>query len=319
MRALVIPLVVGLGGCGLGLADDSSGGADDLPATGAGPWQKLAPDLDTPLDEPYLATDPIIEFTEPAVIAGADGGHVVFVTREPADLPAGDTAIWRGELPDLTAPPTLTQVLAADQPWEGAGIGAPAIVDTGDRLVMFYAGAGGIGRAESTDRGRSWTKSAGPILVDATSPGAAFDGTRWLLAFVDPTGAIGLATSADGLTFTPADAPILAPRADDPDAFDHALVGAPSLAWLVEGTGRGHFALWYAGAAEPPRGEDPPEWAVGYAASRDGTTWVRLAGNRPVASAPAGAPAVVFDGNRGLMLFSARNGRRDAVGIATTR
>ena len=78
----------------------------------------------------------------------------------------------------------------------------------------------------------------------------------------------------------PAAAPILTARADDPDAFDHALVGAPSLAWLVEGTGRGHFALWYAGAPEVPRGEDRPEWAIGYAASWDGATWSRLDGNR---------------------------------------
>jgi hypothetical protein len=117
MRALLAPLLVGSVGCGLGLADDTSGGRTDLPRTGAGPWQKLPADDATPLEEPLVAVDQILEYTEPALLADGDG-YLLFVTREPADAPVGDTAIWRAELPALdalTTAPALTQVLVADQ------------------------------------------------------------------------------------------------------------------------------------------------------------------------------------------------------------
>jgi hypothetical protein len=136
------------------------------------------PTTPPPLEEPLVAVDQILEYTEPALLADGDG-YLLFVTREPADAPVGDTAIWRAELPALdalTAAPALTQVLVADQAWEGGRVGAPALVDLGDRLVLFYAGVDAIGRAESTDRGRTWTKGAAPVVTGATSPGVAFDG-----------------------------------------------------------------------------------------------------------------------------------------------
>jgi hypothetical protein len=216
-------------------------------------------------------------------------------------------------------PSASTTVLTADRPWEEGHVGAPAVFAIGDTLVMFYAGGTGIGRADSVDGGLTWTKWPAPVLTDATSPGAAYDGTTWLLAYVDGNGEIRLARSTDGHEFTRDPAPIVTPRAADPSAFDHLAVAAPSLAWLVEGTGRGHWAMWYAGVKKAPPVGDPPLYAVGYAASWDGVTWSRLAGNRPVAAAPAGEPAAVVDGNHGVMVFTAVNGRRRAVGLAITR
>ncbi|MEZ4398679.1 MAG: hypothetical protein R3B06_01575 [Kofleriaceae bacterium] len=320
MRArLGLLAMAGLAGCGIGFADDSSGGHDQLPVSGAGPWRRLPADPTSPADEPWLATDPVLEFTEPAVVGGADGGYLLFVTREPAGSPAGDTQIWRGELPaagQLVTP--LEPVLEADRPWEEGHVGDPAIVVTSDRLVMFYTGGTGVGRADSTDGGRTWTKWPAPVITDARSPGAAYDGATWLVAFVDGAGAIGLARSPDGHDFVRDPDPLLTARADAPGAFDHAAVTQPALAWLVEGTGRGHWALWYAGLAQPPAAGDAPAYAVGYAASWDGQQWDRLAGDRPVVAAPADAPAVFLDGNHGVMAFGAINGRRPAIALAIT-
>lgn len=321
MRALpaALALALALPACGFGLADDSSGGHDDLPATGAGPFKRLEYDSATPADEPWLATDPVLELTEPALWPRRGGGYLAFVTRESAAEPAGDTSIWRAELSSLTELPTpFASVVEPDLSWEEGHVGAPALIADGGTLVMFYAGGAGIGRADSTDGGVTWTKWPAPILTNATSPGAAYDGANWLLAFVDASGAIGVARSTDGHDFVRDPDPIMTARVDDPDAFDHVGVAAPALAWLVEGTGRGHWALWYAGLEKSPAAGDNPLYAIGYAASWDGATWSRLPGNRPVAAAPAADPSVVISGNHGLMAFAAFNGRRSAIGLATT-
>lgn len=319
-RLLALALATTTAACGFGLADDSSGGRDDLPQSGAGPFKKLEVDDTTAADEPWIATDPVLELTEAALTARPGGGHVVYVTREPAAEPAGDTTIWRAELPDRRELPTpFVEVLTADRTWEEGHVGAPAIVREGDVLVMFYAaGIDSVGRADSIDGGLTWTKWPAPVLTGITSPAIGYDGATWLLAFIDETGAIGLARSDDGHEFTRAAAPILTARTDDPGAFDHVAVAAPSLAWLVEGTGRGHWALWYAGLEESPGEGERPLYAIGYAASWDGASWSRLPGNRPIAAAPATEPTVALDDNHGVMAYTAPNGRRQSIGLAVT-
>lgn len=318
MRALCLLL---LSGCGLGLADDTSGGGEGLPSTGAGPYQRLEPDETTPADEPWLATDRLLDFTQPAILARAGGGFVFFLTREPPDEPAGDTVILRGalrdprELPDEPA----AVVLTADLAWEEGHVAAPALVERAGQLVMIYEGGVAspqLGRATSTDGGRTWQKDAAPILADARDPAVAFDGTTWLLAFTRPgIAGLWLARSTDGLAFTPEAEPFLLPSGAE-DSFERVDVAGPSLAWLVESSGRGHFALWYGGLEELPDEGDAPRHAVGYAASFDGLAWDRPAGGRPVLAAPAGAPAVLVDGTTATLLFQAQNGLRPAVGIA---
>ena len=324
MRALVVLAI--LPGCGLGLADDTSGGRVDLPSTGAGPFKRLASDATTPADEPWLLIDPILEVTEPALATRDGGGLLTWVTRESAELPVGDTEIWFAELPALRDVASFAPAVTADRPWEDGHVGGPAIVALPDRLVMFYAGGDDIGRAESTDGGRTWIKRAEPVLTEATSPGAAFDGSEWLIAFTLPgdpiasaAAGIGLARSTDGVTFTRDPAPILLPRtAAAPKVFDRTAIVAPSLAWIVEGTGRGHWALWYAGLARFPAVGDAPSFAIGYAGSFDGVAWQRINGDRPLVFAPAGAPAVVVDDNHAVMAYEAPNGRRFGVGLAAT-
>ncbi|HUQ07808.1 MAG TPA: sialidase family protein [Kofleriaceae bacterium] len=328
MRAIALLLLVsgcGVSGCGIGFADDASGGKNDLPSVGAGPYRKLAADENTPADEPWLVTERTIDFTEPAIVARAGGGFTFFVTRESPDPPVGDSEIWRGAILDPTEIPDepIAPVLTADAAWEEGHVAAPSIVDLGgDRLLMFYEGGlatRALGRAESSDGGHTWTKSAAPVLTDAALASVATDGALWLAAFTRPGPSaepgIFLARSDDGLTWVADTTAILLPSGI-PDSFEEVAVSSPHLAWLEESTGRGHWALWYGGLEDLPDPGDAPRYAVGYAASFDGMDWDRLGGGRPVLSAPAGAPTVIVDGPRATLLFDAANGRRLAVGVA---
>ncbi len=322
MRAAVLGLAAVVTGCGFGFADDSSGGSDALPTSGAGPFHRPATDLASPADEPWLATDRSLDLTEPELWRRDGGGFHYWVTREPADLPAGDTEIWRGgirdpgQLPDEPPVPVLVAAL----PWEEGHVAAPAIVRLADRLVMFYEGglaAPAIGRAESVDGGLTWTRAAAPVITGARSPGVGFDGTTWILAFVRPDApGIWLARSTDGAAFAIDAAPVLTARPEVSRGFDAAEVTTPAVRWLVESSGRGHWGLWYAGLAVAPAPDDAPRYAVGFAASFDAVAWQRPAGGRPVLTAPAGAPAVIVDGAEAILLFDALNGRRPSVGVA---
>lgn len=321
--------VAALAGCGLGLADDTSGGKTNLPAAGAGPFRRPTFDLDTPLDEPWLASDRVIDFDEPAALARSGGGVRYWLGREPAEAPVGDTEIWTGALVDLrAAPEPLTRALAAELPWEQGRVAAPAVLADPDdpaHLIMFYEGGladVAIGRADSHDGGASWVRLAAPVLAAARSPGAAWDGATWLLAVERPgQPGIWLARSADGASFTLDDAPTLTARPTVAKAFDAVALGQPALGWVEEATGRGLWMMWFAGTdTPPPVDETSPaqRFAIGYAASFDGVTWQRLAGVRPILGDPAGAPTVVLgDGGPDWLLYGAPLSRRGAVGIAT--
>jgi hypothetical protein len=174
-----------------------------------------------------------------------------------------------------------------------------------------------LGRAEPTDGGLTWQKAAAPVLSGVLAPSDATDGSRWLAAFTRPGDpGLWLARSDDGLAWT-VDADAFLLPSGVADSFEQVSLASPALAWLVESTGRGHWALWYGGLEEVPDPGDAARYAIGYAASFDGMAWGRLAGGRPVLAAPAGAPTVLVDGPSATLLFDAPNGRRLAVGVAT--
>jgi Predicted glycosylase len=178
---------------------------------------------------------------------------------------------------------------------EGAAIGSPDVVATkgpgASRIFCMAYAQGGrdhrgrIGLAESSD-GIAWTRigpGGAPSVLEPAS--GAWDGWfldtpcilekdgTWYLWYFGassndtPGGAIGLATSSDGLSFVRAAAsPVLSKGAAGD--WDGLWVESPSVAY--DGN---HFVMYYTGvdASWRPR--------VGRATSDDGISWVKDSAN----------------------------------------
>jgi hypothetical protein len=155
---------------------------------------------------------------------------------------------------------------------------------------------GRIGLAESAD-GKQWTRlgpdGAPSILVPAghghwdgwfldTPAILQKDGVWYLWYFgadsnQTPGGAIGLATSSDGLHFDRAQtSPVL--QAGAADAWDALWVESPSVIW----DGR-QFVMYYTGVDQSWRPR------VGRATSPDGITWTKDSANPVLDRGPSGA------------------------------
>ena len=169
--ALVSIAVATAAGCGFGVADDDSGGHRDLPTTGAGPFRRLPTDLDTPVDEPWLVTDLGLDVTEPELLPRPGGGIRFFITREPADVPIGDTQIWLGAVADFAALPDEppAPVLVADQPWEEGRVAASSQVDPSNAAPGARAPAS-TGSARVCQVRPPSVDSARPIAGAAAAP-----------------------------------------------------------------------------------------------------------------------------------------------------
>ena len=173
--------------------------------------------------------------------------------------------------------------------YEGAAIGAPAVLDEGDTMKMLYAATGPdtkgrIFSAQSLD-GIAWTKynNDTPVL-DISTPGrwdSHFLDTPWWLRdssgykmyyFGDtdnysPGGCIGLATSPDGKHWTRHDTlPILSIGA--PGDWDGLFIESPTV--VFNGTS---YLMWYSGV------DTTWQVKIGAAISPDGIHWTKYAGN----------------------------------------
>ena len=160
----------------------------------------------------------------------------------------------------------------------------------GGGVYLYYAAAGGVGLATSSD-GFAFTKHGAPVLApDATAawettppsaPSVAiFPGGTWHMLYAAGV-AIGEATSADGVTWTRVDGdpttaaidPILAPSPFDPahpdvdagGAFDTGQVSDPCVSPRVTPAGRLEVRVLYTGYDGPPGAADRAS-AVGLAA-----------------------------------------------------
>lgn len=289
---------------GCGLLEGEGGGAEHLPIAGAGPYGFLSDfEAVTPLDEPFVLFEPGVDLGQPAPVALANGQTRVFYDRAGAE-------IWRVDLPSLRELPGPPEVaLVADADWEGGRVAAPALVVAGPRLIAYYEGAGGIGRASSVDGGVSWSKD-GLVLPDAAQPGAALVAGETFLYFTRPAvPGIFLARSSDGLNFTVADRPVLLPRAA---AFDSVRVDDPTVVGRTTGAGVDHFGLFYVGTNAKGIA------AVGYAGSRDGVEFVALPAPilEPLGSS-ARAPGVLLATDHALLLVERERGGHRAIAAAT--
>ncbi len=255
-------------------------GDKNLPSSGVGPFRKLDVDEVKGI-APFVLDDLPSQYREPAAlqdgdetllfaVAARDGRDVIVRTR------ALDGRTFYGTSAQFGAKPRV--VLEPDAPWEGGALSGPAVVRApSGEVLLYYAAAGGIGVARSTDGGVTFRKdAANPILARlaglARDASSAWETTelRGPSVYVLPDGrfrllyasgvAIGEAESADGVRFTrlqpspvlgPAPAPApgsLLPNEKPP--FDTASVADPCAAPRMTPAGRLQIRVLYTGRNE---------------------------------------------------------------------
>lgn len=298
--------------CGMGAAP--GGGADDLPTLGAGPYAKLVDEEGTTAaEEPYLVVDLSADLTDPAVRREEDGALRLWFSRIPRA--GGSSEIWTARLESLAdgAGPAAASLVAAE-PWEAGHVRAPAVVEAGDRLLLFYQGGTSVGRAESRDGGVTWSDRR-EILPGAADPGVLVVDGVYFLYFTRPgEDGVFLALSHDGVTFSPLAEPVLRPRGA-PDAFDAAWVGEPFPVGGRTAAGQLQIGLFYVGRSVPAGG-DEPRHAIGYAGSFDGRTFERFArGDAVLEPGPPDerGPAALLFPSSGFLFFAERRGQTLAI------
>jgi hypothetical protein len=322
ISATYICLVLVFTGCAT-LGSEAIEDNDALPTTGVGPFRKLSA-TEVGGVAPYVLDNAQGRYREPSALAldgidqsgiapstrvalyfvahpKAGGGDVIVRTR------ADDARSFYGAGPDFGHSPA--QVLAPDQPWEGANLAGPSVLAVGSQVYLYYAATGGIGVAESAD-GFAFTKQPGPIFSADPSvtwetstphaPSVAIFPSGEFHMFYAAGVCIGEATSTDGIHFTrldsdpasPAIDPVLCPSApvsaDDVDAgatvpIDTEGTDDPLVLPRVTPAGRLQVRVLYTGFSAPPGASNRPS-AIGFAA--------RYGDSGPLARAPAGVYSV---------------------------
>lgn len=218
--------------------------------------------------------------------------------------------------------------------WDNIGVAAPAIVQDGDTLRMWYhavtvAGAVPgklIGYATSID-GVNWTRLDAPVLEAGASGewdadiliahAVVKDGDTYKMWYSGGTGAppnvnfrIGYATSPDGVNWTKYDDPATTAspfQFSDPviergssGSFDDGRAFTPHVLKTVSG-----YEMWYTGAGSANEFNQ----VIMYATSTDGINWTKHAGN-PVLQVSKSwtqditTPRVIRDGEQFRMWFN---------------
>jgi len=198
--------------------------------------------------------------------------------------------------------------------WDAFEILLPRLLYDGTTFKMWYVGyrtaesGGSIGYATSTD-GVKWTKHPDPVLQPGpsgtwdtytTSLGSVvWNGSRYLMWYrgrgpVAENGAIGLAVSPDGISWTKyAGNPVMKGSSQYYMAYPYVI--------KVDGS----FKMWYA--------EGSPEgYRVNYASSADGMKWTKYGSavfspsqdTRKWDAGTVYSPAVIFDGSTYWMWYS---------------
>lgn len=178
--------------------------------------------------------------------------------------------------------------------FDQGGIWGGTVLRDGPEYKMYYSGSPSglesIGLATSED-GTTWTKRPAPILVPGAPGSWEEDGVHapcvrkeaegrylmWYTGIKQPTAAIGLATSADGITWTkhPGN-PILIP--DSAQAWDSYIVTDARVVRFDSA-----YHMFYHGTP------GTIGYQIGYAASTDGINWTRYASNPVLRLGPPGS------------------------------
>ncbi len=290
--------VAALGLMACGTLRGPTGGSDNLPVSGGGPFKLFDSSEGLGFDPPRILVDLSGDYDHPVVLRHGSA-LAIWVTFEKNDttqiLHADAAQFEKG----FAAPDT---VLVADQAWEGGKVLAPSVIE-GEPWLMFYAtGAGTIGLATSTD-GHAWSKQAGPIFsqTEAVSlPSAVKIGDRLRLYFW-AGGAIWAVESpyaavvAGTPSWQPVDGDLATPTRDP------MLGGLPFAASIgrafarVEETpsGRVRHDLFVGGMGLDQKATS------GWAATYEGTSFEPF--SLPIATAGVTSPMAIADGARALM------------------
>ncbi len=217
-------LLVALVSCGTTGAPGE--GNRDLPTSGVGPFRRFA-DAEVLGIAPFVLEEREARYREPAALLGDDGSILLFAvatTTPGRDVivrtRATDGRSFFGASGDFGRRPVV--VLEPSEPWEGGALSGPSVVRRGAEWLLYYAAAGGIGLARSSD-GVVFRKEPGPVLA-AMEGGWETTTPRAPGAYVLPDGrvrllyasgvAIGEAASDDGVAFRRETSPVLGPTED---------------------------------------------------------------------------------------------------------
>lgn len=256
MRRLAL---IFLAGCST-LAE-AGGGNDNLPNAGAGPFREIKnEELGQGRAAPYAFRDDD-DFQRDAAYLDADGDIATLETW----AYVARTAFGEGVDPDPSAPSNeivrhialdgrsyarqFEVVLTPQADWEGDTVARPAVVRSGRTVFLYYAGAGGIGVATSSDGVAFARAGANPILTEGTSPSVIVlpDGRFRMYYAVRNEAEIRVVESEDGVTWSESGAqPSLAPRAGE---LDEGGVSAPFAILGQSAEGRDIEFLYYGAIA----------------------------------------------------------------------
>lgn len=245
-------------------------GDKDLPTSGVGPFRKL--DIDEVKGiAPFVLDDAQASYREPAAlqegeetllfaVGAKDGRDVVFRTRALDGRTFYGTAGHFGKKPPVVLEPDPAPS------WENGVLSGPALArGPSGELLLYYAAAGGIGVARSTD-GFTFTKdAANPILKreaawetsEVRAPSVVRLPSGRFKMFYAAGNAIGEAESDDGIRFRRgSDRPVLEPAPPAPPGsllpnekppFDTASVSDPCVSLRTTPAGRLQMRVLYTG------------------------------------------------------------------------
>lgn len=165
--------------------------------------------------------------------------------------------------------------------WDNTGVAFPAVINRNGTFYMMYSGNNGsswnVGLATSQD-GKTWTKytnnpilSISPTTFYATSiSGTSFmydNGAykAWFTGYDGYFMRIGYATSANGITWTVNNSPVL--NTGTTGTWDYLGVAFPSVI-----KDNGIYKMWFSGY-------DGTTWRIGYATSSNGVNWTKYSVN----------------------------------------
>jgi predicted GH43/DUF377 family glycosyl hydrolase len=244
------------------------------------------------------------------------------------------TYSFNGSVEKFAGNPILTPTAGS---WDAQFVLSPRVIH--DSIYrMWYTGGStgitGIGYATSND-GFSWTKHSGPVL----SPGASgswdsgevqlgsviWNGSLYVMWYrggntISDNGAVGLATSPDGITWTKyVGNPVLVSAAF---GLDQRYLATPFTIKMALS-----YNMWYTGQSGVTASSNPSS-SILYATSYDGKSWNKWASAVFSPSSDANAwdsgsvyaPATTFDGTNFEMWYSAMNRSytRPQIGFASS-